>query len=106
MRGAWPNNFGKGILIGGLTAMLICLLMGAVHYDGPSLPVAVLDPLEDRAVPLSNTGRYQIATWEAGEGYGAFVLDTSTGAAKVAYSSIKGPNGKTVNNLGKPFHQM
>jgi hypothetical protein len=106
MRDAWPNNFGKGFLLGGLAAVLLGLLMGAVHNDGPTLTVPVLNTHEDSAVPLYNTGRYQVATWESGGGYGAFVLDTSTGTAKVAYSSIKGPNGKIVNNLGKPFHEM
>ena len=106
MRGVWPNNFGKGLLLGVLVAVLIGLSMGAVHNDGPTLTVPVLNPHEDSAVPLSSTGRYQIVAWEAGGGYGAFVLDTSTGVTKVAYNSTKGPNGKSVNNLGKPFHQM
>ena len=103
MRG---NNFGAGLLLGGLAILLSCLLMGAVRNDSPSLPVAVLDAGENMASPLSNTGRYQIATWESGGGYGAFVLDTSTGITKIAYSSVHGPSGKTVNNLGKPFVQM
>jgi hypothetical protein len=106
MNVAWPNNFTKGMACGLLAALLIGLLMGAVHHDGPGLPVAVLDPNADRSVPLSSTGRYQIAAWEGGGGYGAFVLDTATGTAKIAYSSVKGPSGKSVNNLGKPFHQM
>lgn len=106
MKGAWPNNFGGGLLAGGLVVLLAGLLMGAVHHDPPSLPVAVLDPQVERPVPLASNGRYQIVTWQGGGGYGAFVLDTATGTTKVAYSSIKGPNGKSVNNLGKPFHQM
>lgn len=109
MRGAWPNNFGGGLLLGALLMLLACSLMGAVYNDSPSPPVAVLDipgSQEDRAVPLSSTGRYQIATWDAGGGYGALVLDTATGTTKVAYSSIKGPGGKSVNNIGKPFAQM
>lgn len=106
MRGKWPNNFAGGLALGGLMIVMTMLLMGAVHNDPPSLPVAVLDPHEDRAVPLSNTGRYQIVAWDGGGGYGAFVLDTSTGITKVAYSSLKGPGGKSVNNLGKPFVQM
>lgn len=106
MKGAWPNNFSGGLLLGSLAVVLAGLLMGAVHNDGPVLAVPVLDANVDQAVPLSSTGRFQIATWEAGGGYGAFILDTSTGTTKVAYSSIKGPNGKSINNLGKPFHQM
>ncbi len=106
MRGKWPNNFAGGLALGGLMIVMTLLLMGAVHNDPPSLPAAVLDPHEDRAVPLSNTGRYQIVAWDGGGGYGAFVLDTSTGITKVAYSSLKGPGGKSVNNLGKPFAQM
>jgi hypothetical protein len=106
MSGVWPNNFRGGLLLGGLVVLLACLLMGAVPNDGPALSVAVQGPSEDRMVPLSSSGRYQIAAWEGGGGYGAFVLDTATGTTKVAYSSTKGPNGKPVNNLGKPFHQM
>ena len=105
MRGIWPNNQKGGLLLGGLATLLTLLLMGAVRNEPPLLPVAMLAG-ESRAIPLSSTGRYQIATWEAGGGYGAFVLDTSTGITKIAYSSGKGANGKIVNNLGKPFVQM
>lgn len=108
MRGIWPNNVGGGLLLVALVALLACLLMGAVRNDYPSLPVAVLDTQGDgdKGVPISNTGRYQIVTWEANGGYGAFVVDTATGTTKVAYSSIKGPGGQSVNNLGKSFTQM
>lgn len=107
MKGVWANNFTGGLLLGGLLAILTCLLMGASSNDGPVLAVPVHEPDIDRAVvPLSSTGRYQIATWQGGGGYGAFVLDTATGTTKVAYSSGTGPNGKRVNNLGKPFQQM
>jgi hypothetical protein len=92
--------------VGVLAAILTGLLLGAVHHDGPALPVAVLEPAGDRMVPLASNGRYQIAAWEGGGGYGAFVLDTATGATKVVYSSLKGPGGKTVNHLGKTFDQM
>lgn len=106
MKEIGPNNFGKGLLLGGLTTVLAALLMGAVQNDPPVLPVALLNSGENKAIPLSSTGRYQMAAWEAGGGYGAFVVDTSTGITKIAYSSVKGPSGKTVNNLGKPFAQM
>lgn len=106
MKGIWPNNFGGGMLLGGLAALLVALLLGAVRNDPPTLPVTVLGPNENKTIPLSNTGRYQIAAWEGGRGHGAFVLDTSTGITKVVYSSVKGPDGKTVNNLGKPFVQV
>ncbi len=106
MKGAWPNNFGKGVVLGALATVLIALLMGAVQNDGPTLTVPVLNQREDSAVPLSSTGRYQIVTWGSGGGYGAFILDTSTGITKAVYSSNKGPGGKSVNHLGKPFHQM
>jgi len=121
MKGGWPNNFTRGMTAGVLATLLIALLMGAVHNDRPVLTVPVPEPAEDpvlapisgsgsgvapHAGSFSSPGRYQIATWEAGGGYGAFVLDTATGTTKVAYSSIKGPNGKSVNNLGKPFSQM
>ncbi len=101
-----PNKIRPGFLLGILTTLLAGVLMGAVRNDPPLQPLAVLDANENRTIPLSNTGRYQIATWEAGGGYGAFVVDTSTGVTKVAYSSVKGPSGKSLNNLGKPFAQM
>lgn len=104
MNDVWPNNVRGGVLLGILVVVLTCLLMGAVRHDPPSLPVAVLDPVD--AMPLASNGRYQIVTWEAGGGYGAFILDTATGTTKVAYSSLKGPGGKHVNNLGKPFARM
>ena len=106
MKGTGPNNFGGGLLLGVLAALVIGLLMGAVRNDPPSLPVAILDTNENRTIPLSNTGRYQLVTWDAGGGYGAFVVDTSTGITKIAYSSGKGPSGKSVNTLGKPFDRM
>lgn len=106
MKGAWPNNFGAGLLFGSLLLLLATLLMGAVQPDRPLLPVAVLNPSSDQAVPLSSTGRYQLVTWDAGGNYGALVLDTATGVTKIAYSGGKGPGGKAVNNLGKPFSQM
>ena len=106
MNGVWRNNFGAGLLFGSLLLLLATLVMGAVHPDRPSLPVAVLNPSTDQAVPLSSTGRYQLVTWDAGGSYGALVLDTATGVTKIAYSGGKGPGGKAVNNLGKPFTQM
>lgn len=106
MKDAWPNNFGGGLLLGCLMLVLALLLMGAVHPDHPALPVAVLDSVSDRPVPLSSNGRYQLVSWEAGGSYGAFVLDTATGVTKVAYSSGKGPGGRSINNIGKPFAQM
>jgi len=106
MNGGWRNNFKGGFLAGMLLLMVAGLLMGAVHPDRPSLPVAVLDPSMDRAVPLSSTGRYQLVSWGSGSGYGAFVLDTATGITKIAYSSGKGPGGRAINNIGKPFSQM
>jgi hypothetical protein len=106
MKGVWGNNFKGGLLAGILILVLAGLLMGAVHPDQPSLPVAVLDTSLDRAVPLSSSGRYQLVSWQAGGGYGAFVVDTATGITKIAYSSGKGPGGRAVNNIGKPFSQM
>ena len=106
MKGIMPNNFGSGLLLGGLATLLVGLLMGSARNEPPLLPVAVLGSGDNRTIPLSNTGRYQIAAWDADGGYGAFVVDTVTGTTKIAYSSAKGPGGKTVNNLGKSFVQI
>lgn len=107
MKGVRANNFTGGLLLGGVLAILTFLIMGASSHDGPALVVPVHEADTDRAVmPLASAGRYQIATWQGGGGYGAFVLDTATGTTKVAYSSGTGPDGKRVNNLGKSFQQM
>lgn len=107
MNGRWPTNFASGLLMGGLATLLAGLLMGAVRHDSPStLPVAILDPPGEQGVPLAATGRYQIATWNSGGGFGALVLDTATGMTRMVYSSGRGPEGKSINNLGKPFAQM
>lgn len=108
MNGGWRSNFKRGFLAGILTLVLAGLLMGAVHPDRPTLSVPVLNPSQDRVVPplSSPAGRYQLATWQSGGSYGAFVLDTATGVTKIAYSSGKGPGGRAVNNIGKPFSQM
>ena len=107
MKDIWPNNFRGGLLLGGAAALLVGLLMGAVRNEPPLLPVAVLgSAAENRAIPLSSTGRYQIAAWDSDGSYGAFVIDTSTGTTKIAYTSGKGATGRNVNNLGKPFAQM
>jgi len=106
MNGGWRIKSKGGILGGLLLVVVAVLLMGAVHQDRPLLPVAVLDPAVDRAVPLSSTGRYQLVTWSSAGGYGAFVVDTATGITKIAYSSGKGPGGRSINNIGKSFSQM
>ena len=107
MNGVRANNFTSGLLLGGLLAILTLLIMGASSHDGPVLAIPVPEVDTDRAVmPLASAGRYQIATWQGGGGYGAFVLDTATGTTKVAYSSGSGPDGKRVNNLGKSFQQI
>lgn len=106
MKGEWLIKFRGGILFCCLLLVMSLLLMGAVHPDRSILPVTVLDSVPDRPVPLAASGRYQLATWASGVGYGAFVLDTATGVTKVVYSSGKGPGGKTVNNIGKPFSKM
>jgi hypothetical protein len=110
--------------IGGLAVALVGLLLGAVHGDGPVLSIPVPEPPVDRVLPMPHSmspppvhagayagvhagaGRYQIATWEASGVYGVFVVDTATGTTKLVYSSGKGPGGKSVNHLGKPFQQM
>ena len=135
MSDGWMNNLARGLAIGGLAAMLTGLLLGAVHsQDKPVLAIPVPEPKEEPVLPAqslggpggfagsvagsgagsggfslpagSAAGRYQIATWAAGGAYGAFILDTATGAAKLVYSSGKGVGGKGVDKLGKPFQQM
>lgn len=122
MSDGWMNNLARGLAIGGLAAMLTGLLLGAVHsQDKPVLAIPVPEPKEEPVLPAqslggpggfagsvagSGAGRYQIATWAAGGAYGAFILDTATGAAKLVYSSGKGVGGKGVDKLGKPFQQM
>ncbi len=109
MNGGWRGNFKYGFLAGILTLLLATLLMGAVHPDRPTLSVPIINPTQDRVVPpLSGygTGRYQLATWQSGNGCGVLILDTSTGVTKIAYSAGKGPGGRAVNNIGKPFSQM
>ena len=106
MKGAWPNNFGKGMLLGGLTAMLICLLMGAVHYDGPSLPVAGARSARGQGGPALQHGPLPDRHLGGGRRLRGLCPRYLNRRTKVVYSSIKGPGGKTVNNLGKPFHQM
>ena len=106
-----PNKSHAAFLAGVLATLLVLLLMGMVRHEGPgqhppSLPVAVLDPGDKDSIALSGGSRYQLATWAAGGAYGAFVLDTSTGITKAVYSSARGPGGKSVNNLGKPFARM
>lgn len=102
------NNFSLGLVAGILATLLVGLLMGAVHNDGPMLALPATHPEPDRPLPPMSMGggRYQISAWADGGGYGAFVVDTATGATKMAYSSNRGPGGKSVNNLGKPFQQM
>ena len=111
MNDAWPSKSHTAFLAGVLATLLVLLLMGMVRNEGPgqqppSLPVAILEGAGKDAVALSAGGRYQLATRAAGGAYGAFVLDTSTGITKAVYSSSRGPGGKSVNNLGKPFARM
>lgn len=111
MNDAWPNKFHGAFFAGVLATLLVLLLMGMVRNESPGqhpplLPVAVLDGGGKGSIALSSGGRYQLATWAAGGAYGAFVLDTSTGITKAVYNSARGPNGKSVNNLGKPFARM
>ncbi|WP_310599691.1 hypothetical protein [Desulfobulbus sp.] len=121
-----PSSLVRGMAIGALAVALVGLLLGAVHGDGPVLSIPVPEPPVDRVLPMppsmspppapvhtggyagghAGAGRYQIATWESGGVHGVFVVDTATGTTKLVYSSGKGPGGKSVNHLGKPFQQM
>ena len=104
------NKFRIGLLAGMVINALVVMLMGAVRNESapqpPPLPVAVLDAADKDSAALSASGRYQIVTWGSGDVYGAFVIDTSTGTTKAVYSSVKGIDGKSLNNLGKPFVQI
>jgi threonine dehydrogenase-like Zn-dependent dehydrogenase len=49
-------------------------------------------------------GRYQVSAWGGGSiGYGAFVVDTSTGETKMVYMNI---GDERRNHLGKPFRAI
>ena len=110
MIGTRANKFNLGLLAGGIATLLVFLLMGAVRNEStpnpPHLPVAVLDSSDKDLVALAASGRYQIVTWGSAGAYGAFVVDTSTGITKAVYSSVRGTDGKPLNNLGKPFVQI
>lgn len=110
MIGIQASKFRSGLLVGIAATLMAVCLMGAVRPENlaqpPPLPVAVFDSGSKESVALGASGRYQIVTWGSGGAYGAFVVDTSTGITKAVYSSNKGADGKTVNNLGKPFVQI
>ncbi len=82
----------KFFLLGVLSIIGICLLMGA-DYGAPGY------------------GRYQISAWGASfgdfsGGCGAFVVDTVTGETKTVYRFVYGSSDGTSvlkTNLGKPF---
>ncbi|MBM9536612.1 hypothetical protein [Desulfobulbus alkaliphilus] len=102
MKEQWSNRFRSGFLAGALVALLSCLLMAAVSHPSSTLPVAVLPPETKGTTPLSLAGRYQIAACSVDRGgCGVFILDTATGITKIVYG--KGPDGRTVNHLGKPY---
>jgi hypothetical protein len=45
--------------------------------------------------------RYQVSAWSgSGIGYGAFVVDTTTGETKMVYMNV---GDEKRNHLGKPF---
>jgi hypothetical protein len=49
----------------------------------------------------NSSGRYQVSAWSgSGIGYGAFVVDTTTGETKIVYMNI---GDEKRNHLGKPF---
>jgi hypothetical protein len=105
MKDQWSNRFRGGFLLGGLVALLSCLVMAAVSHSSSTLPVAVLAPESKGTTALSHAGRYHIAACSVDRGgYGVFILDTATGITKIVYG--KGPDGRAVNHLGKPFAQI
>jgi hypothetical protein len=73
----------KFFFLGILLALSLAILMGAY---GNSL------------------GRYQVSAWSGGGiGYGAFVMDTTTGKTKMVYMNI---GDERQNHLGKPFSEI
>jgi hypothetical protein len=73
----------KFFFLGVLLALSLAVLMGAY---GNSL------------------GRYQVSAWSGGGiGYGAFVMDTTTGKTKMVYMNI---GDERQNHLGKPFSEI
>jgi hypothetical protein len=70
----------KFFFLGVLLAVSLAVLMGA-YGNSP--------------------GRYQVSAWSgSGIGYGAFVVDTTTGNTKMIYMNI---GDQKQNHLGKPF---
>lgn len=70
----------KFFFLGALLAVCLAVLMGAY---------------------ANSFGRYQVSAWGGGSiGYGAFVVDTSTGETKMVYMNI---GDEKQNHLGKPF---
>lgn len=106
MKDQWSNRFRSGFVLGGLVALLSCLLMAAVsHPSSKNLPVAVLAQETKSTTALSHAGRYQITACSMDRGGdGVFILDTATGITKIVYG--KGPDGRPVNHLGKPYAQI
>jgi len=81
--------------MGFLVAIILVFLVAAIDTSPP------------------HYGRYQLSAWAGrfgkdGGGVGVFVIDTTTGETKTAYSRIFGKdNGRViVNNLRKPFTSM
>ncbi len=116
-----------GMVIGLITGLVMAMLLG-VHGTRPTTsvvtttkgnPVVLLTSGPEKqptgAVNAGgNIGRYQIAAWStnwgtSGGGYGAFIVDTTTGETKMAYNYVFAENGKErvrINNLGKPFRRI
>ena len=70
----------KYFLLGALLVISLAVLMG---------------------VSGNSFGRYQISAWSGSSvGYGAFVMDTTTGETKIVFMNI---GDKKQNHLGKPF---
>jgi hypothetical protein len=70
----------KFFFLGVLLAVCLAVLMGAYS---------------------NSLGRYQVSAWSgSGIGYGAFVMDTTTGKTKIVYMNI---GDERQDHLGKPF---
>ncbi len=115
--------FLAGLLAGLVLPFLLGANSGGSHNtivtstSGEPVVLVSTPATKERAQKNSRSGgigRYQLSAWstnwgESGGGYGAFVIDTTTGETKIAYNYVFADNGKErirIDNLGKPFRRI